>query len=584
MLVCPRCQRANPAEAAYCHFDGAELRAGPGLNEAARRTRLPQEFIFPSGRRCHSFDELIEACQAEWEAASALLRQGAFRQFLVSAGRLDLARAAQEASSQPDPDIGLEAFLHSLPVTSEHRPRLDLNPRRVNLGTLHVGDTRQVRLVVVNQGSGLLHGTLAVAEGNTWLRLGEAKGQGECLIKTSHEQTITLRVDTGGLSAPHRYAAKLTVITNGGIVEVPVRLDLAVRPFPLLPFQGAGSPRDMAERMRTQPRLAVPYLENGDVARWFAANGWSYPVLGPTARGVAAVQQFFEGMGLSKSPVVGLVLSEVYLHGPSEQPAEGQIILRTEARKWIYARAESDASWLRVVTPSVSGPQQAVIALEADPTGLKEPDQVHDASVRITANANQTLVARVRYQIKTPVRPQVEARPRPFVIGALTAAALRLLLALPADLYARVLRGEAGAFRSWLEPATADPSFVRHFIVATSWLGAVAGGLWLWKGGKRRTDAVAGLLAGGAFGLAASATLACLMPAVDLLPRWLWQEIARLLGWTSLAGPAWLWAPLWIAWNVGLWGVLGGLLGLVIGLCGWQPGAAWLRRHKAEPA
>jgi hypothetical protein len=334
--------------------------------------------------------------------------------------------------------------------------------------------------------------------------------------------------------------------------------------------------------MRIQPKLAVAYLENGEVARWFAANGWSYPVLGPTAKGVAAVQQFFEGMGLSKSPVVVLVESEMILRGPSDQPVQGQLTLRTEARKWIYARADSDSSWLRIVTPSVSGPQQAIIAVEADPAGL-QADPVREASVRITANSNQTLQARVRYEVDPPARPHPQAGPGPFLAGAVTAMALRLILALPADLYARVLRGEAGSFRSWLEPATADPSFVRHFVLATSWLGLLAGGLWLWKRGTRKTDAIAGLLAGGVCGLAASATLACLMPAIDALPRWTWLQVARLMGWTTLAGPAWLWTPLWIVWNVALWGGLGGLLGLVLGSCGWKPAMPGVSRAKAEP-
>jgi hypothetical protein len=575
ILVCPRCRRANPGEAAFCHFDGAELVPPSDQKETAPQTRLPQEFVFPSGRRCRSYDELIEGCQEEWEAARDLLRQGAFRRFLAGAGLMDLARHAQEARSQPDPDIALEAFLHGLPTTGERRPRLDLSPRRLNLGTLHVGDTRQVRLLVLNQGSGLLHGTLAVAEGNTWLRLGDGAGKNEFLIKTSGEQVIQIRVETRGLAAPHRYSDKLTVITNGGIVEVPVRLDLAARPFAHAPFQGASSPRDMAERMRTQPRLAVGFLENGEIARWFAANGWSYPVLGPTARGVAAVQQFFEGMGLSKPPIVGLAESEIHLTGPVENPVQGQIILRSEARKWIYARADADAFWLRVTTPSVSGPQQAVITVEAAPDRL-DPKRIHEASLRITANANQELVARVRYQVEAPARPPRQRRSRPFLMGMIIALALRLILALPADLYARVLAASAdierpGALLSWTKPATADPAFVAEFVKATWWLGAIAGGVLLWKQRRQKTDIVTGLVAGAAAGLAASATVGCLMPALDALPRLVWLEIASFLGGTALAESVWLWTPLWISCNALLWGLIGGLLSSVLLFCGWLP-------------
>src|SRR5260370_20479850 len=176
MLVCPRCQRVNPGEAVFCRFDGAELRPVQGRDDASQRKRLPHEFVFPSGRRCQTFDDFARGCQEEWEVARDLLGQGAFRQFLASAGRMDLARAAQEAKAEPDPDIALDTFISRLPVQVEQAPRLDLSPRRLNLGTLHVGDMRQVRLTVINQGKGLLRGSLAVFEGNSWLRL--ANGQG----------------------------------------------------------------------------------------------------------------------------------------------------------------------------------------------------------------------------------------------------------------------------------------------------------------------------------------------------------------------------------------------------------------------
>src|SRR5688500_3233812 len=104
-VACPRCQHVNPADAAYCYFDGAALHGGQAGRQAG--ATLPQEFYFPSGRRCRTFDELAQGCQEEWAAARDLLRQGIFRQFFTTAGRADLARAAQEAMAQADPDIGL---------------------------------------------------------------------------------------------------------------------------------------------------------------------------------------------------------------------------------------------------------------------------------------------------------------------------------------------------------------------------------------------------------------------------------------------------------------------------------------------
>src|SRR5207237_905358 len=143
------------------------------------------------------------------------------------------------------------------------------------------------------------------------------------------------------------------------------------------------SPRAMAERMRTHPKPAVPFLESGEIARWFEINGWTYPVTDPTAHGVAAVQQFFEGMGLSKPPVVQLTTTEVSQVCQPGEIVQGQLALRTSARKWIYAHAESDAPWLRLAEQNVSGPQQTVITFEAHSQHL-QPGRVHEGNLKIT--------------------------------------------------------------------------------------------------------------------------------------------------------------------------------------------------------
>jgi hypothetical protein len=580
--LCPRCQRSNPDEALYCHFDGAELRPADGKADARRLGQLPHAFVFPSGRRCHSFEELAKGCQEEWEAARDLLAQGAFHQFLSSSGRMDLARAAQTAQRQADPDVALDSFLSNLPVKQEQGPQLDLNPRRLNLGMLHVGETRQVRLTILNQGQGLLHGTLAVAEGNTWLRLANGKMNGECPIKARHEQQITLRVETRGLTAPQKCSAKLTVITNGGIVEVPVRLELAAYPFALAPFQGVASPRDMAEKMRSQPKPAVPLLENNEVARWFASNGWSYPVTGQTAKGVAAVQQFFEGMGLSRPPPVQLGEREVHLTSEPRDTVPGQVTLSTAAKKWVYGRVESETPWLRIMSSNVSGPQQAVVAFEADAHGLP-PGQVHEGRIRIVANAGQTLIARVFLEVKRPPVPMTRRLAQPVLVGAAAGLGLRLLLALPMDLYARVWAATPdggivpGSFASWLQSPLGSDGFVRHFVLATAWLGAIIGGIALRRRGAGTADVVCGILTGAVGGLAISATLACCLPALDWLPRTVWRTLAQNTGLAAGTGLVWLWTFLWIAVAANAWAVLGGMLGFVLGHAG-DAGGRFLAR------
>jgi hypothetical protein len=420
MYVCPLCRRANPEEAVFCHFDGIQLRAVPGGFDPRSYALLPHDFFFPSGRRCRTYDEFVQACQDEWAVASNLLQRGVFAQFLAGVGRLDLAGSAQAAVAQRDPDIALEAFLSALPSTVQRAPRLEVAPHRLVLGTLGAGEVRQVWVLVTNQGKGLLHGVITVSEGQAWLRLakpdaeGAASGNGvpQAAIKTPREQRVVLQVDTRDLGA-QAYHGRLTVITNGGNQEVPVTLTVDVHGFPHAPFQGARSPRELAERMVLRPKDAVPLFESGAVARWFADNGWTYPVDGAQAPGMAAVQQFFEGLHLSKAPAVQLAEAHLSFYCASPEVVHGQLHLVTNDRKWIYAQADTDVVWLRLLTPVVCGPQKAVVSFEAD-SSLLEPGQTYEAAIRLSANAGQRLTARVRLEVLRPQDPLTRRLFRPF--------------------------------------------------------------------------------------------------------------------------------------------------------------------------
>ena len=141
-IACPRCRRTNPNEAVFCHYDGAELRPAHGGARLAPN-QLPHEFVFPSGRRCKTFDDLVQGCQYEWEEARGLLKDGVFTQYLSSIGRMDLCRSAQQAQTQADLDVGLHEFVGRLPAQQVQGPRLDLSPRRLALGSLRAGETRQ---------------------------------------------------------------------------------------------------------------------------------------------------------------------------------------------------------------------------------------------------------------------------------------------------------------------------------------------------------------------------------------------------------------------------------------------------------
>src|SRR5438093_919000 len=95
---------------------------------------------------------------------------------------------------------------------------------------------------------------------------------------------------------------------------------LAARPCRRSHLRQSTSPRQLAEEAKAHTKDAAVLLENGSVAQWYESNGWTYPVQGPTATGIAAVQQFFEMLGLVKPPKVELSEKAVSLNGkPGER-------------------------------------------------------------------------------------------------------------------------------------------------------------------------------------------------------------------------------------------------------------------------
>jgi hypothetical protein len=642
--LCPRCQRANPRQAAFCHFDGCLLRQGA----AGAVGQMLQEFVFPSGRRCKTFDELASGCYYEWEDARTLLREGTFASFLAGIGRADLAKSAREAQGQADADIALTNFVSALPATGVQGPKLGLNPRRLIVGPMRVGEQRAGRVAVLNEGRGLLQGKVTVAEGVTWIKLVDGSDDRTFPLKTGKEQVIGFTTDTTGLTVGQNYSGKLVVVTNGGVAELPIRLDLIPRPFPRQPYQGASDPRDLARKMRDNPHPGVALLESGEVARWFASNGWSYPIAGATAPGLAAVQQYFEELGLAKAPQIVISEQEMRFRCTPPEVASASVTIRSPARKLVYGRAESDSPWLKVTTPGVSGQVQAQVGFDIDTT-LMDEDRTYVGTLKVIANAGQAFTVRVQVDVQgnrrtwfgsrkgapvaeaapppaapapaqsgdgapapawltstaaqtmtaqapatmtapAPVvlpapaqQPAAAPTPRPagasfgrmVLVGALAGLLWRLALVFPADVYARLLGSAArspapGTLQAWLEVPGADGGFLRLFVLATWWLGALAGVVLVWRRGGNWADLVCGALAGAFGGLGVSATAACGMVLLDEMPR---QVLRELPGQHHLGAA--VATPLWIVTAAVCWLLVGAVLGGVLGVFG-QAGRAVL--------
>src|SRR4051794_40145457 len=111
-LTCRTCRRMNPADAQFCYFDGVALDGAHGRGPvAAGGQPFPTPFTFPSGKMCRSFDELVLACDADWDGAKSVLQQGYLDSFLGGMGRIDLAMVAKQAARAPDLERALDDLL-----------------------------------------------------------------------------------------------------------------------------------------------------------------------------------------------------------------------------------------------------------------------------------------------------------------------------------------------------------------------------------------------------------------------------------------------------------------------------------------
>lgn len=528
--LCPRCQRANPPEASYCYFDGTDIRLSPDV-AAAGGGRLSQEFVFPSGQKCRTYEDFVRGCCVDWSASRRLLQSGVLKRFFGGIGRTDLAALADKLGKEPDLDAALDAFLERLSDRDEVRPHLNLSFRRIHLGKVKRGEVCKVDLVLSNAGCRLLRGTVTL-EDEPWISFGPDLPR-SLPIQTPTEQRIPLVIDTTTLIGGQKYATKVRVHTNGGAFEIPVQVEVAVVPFPHPPLDGATSARELARKMKDHPRESVPLLESGAVEKWFTLNGWRYPVQGPTARDVGAVQQFFESLGLSTPPPLTLSEKEIRLECHRGVTPVAQVVLSTAAKKWVFARIISENPWLVPLETDLAKAQRLTITFSVRSEELPL-DVEQTGKLTIVANGGQKFEVVVRVLVTAPPRRVGSELLRGLTLGLVTAGTIRLLAALP-DLGVRPL----SEFGSWLVQAEPNQlqSYMRLVTLSLGWLGIVAGGYVAMKRSGLR-DVLAGVVAGGVTGLILSGTCACLVVAGDSLFRFvvpLSIPGAAVLGW-MLAG------------------------------------------------
>ncbi len=385
--VCGQCSRVNPPEASYCYYDGALLAGhsanGGPVNQGAQP--FPNQFVLPSGQMCRNFDQLATACQQNWKQAVDLLKQGFLASFLGGLGRADLAMAAQEAARFPDVDRGLDQLLSKLPTQVLQPPKLTVEPSEINLGRLPLGGDRAIELHLVNQGMRLLYGS--VVSDSKWLTLGEAPGNAQKLFQFGADTAMAVQIRGQHLRAGAKpLEGNLIIESNGGPATVLVRADVPVTPFPDGVLAGAISPRQIAEKARDKARDAAPLFENGAVAGWFTRNGWQYPVVGPSAHGLGAVQQFFEALGLAKAPKLEIITATLQLKGQVGLALQANVEVFSQEKRPVYAYGISDQPWLDCARPKLDG-RFATIPVQIHVPN--RPGEKLQGNVHVTGNGNQ---------------------------------------------------------------------------------------------------------------------------------------------------------------------------------------------------
>ncbi len=411
MMTCPKCSRVNPQEAVYCYFDGFVLggaAAGTGPL-AINSLRFPSPFVFMSGRSCLNFDDLAIACHEEAKPAADMLKQGFLESFLASIGRIDLSMAAKEAAKFPDASRGLDELLGKFPSSVLSEARLNLSSQDINLGVLSRTAKRELKLTIENGGMRLLYGS--ITSDSTWLAIGETGNASVKNFQTTGELTVPLRVVPEKLRASDKpLVAKLKIDSSGGSSVVLIRAEVPVVPFQLMPLSGAITPRQIASKAKANAKEAAILFENGSVAKWYEINGWSYPVQGPSASGLGAIQQYFEALGLTPPPKTFINQTVVNLEGTPGQELAFELTVGTEEKRAVFAHGFADQSWISPKNPRLTG-NSAILGFVI-PQVPDRPGELLVSKIAVTSNGNQKFLVQVNVQVSGKyVAPRSEPAP-----------------------------------------------------------------------------------------------------------------------------------------------------------------------------
>jgi serine/threonine protein kinase len=176
-------------------------------------------FVFGTGDRARSADELADVCDARWDKAREHLYKGDFARWLGgSLHRHDLSALADDITRrQLDQDVGLDQFVRALDPRRQ-TPTPVVSPASLRLGRLTTNAQKNHTFQIANgAGRGRLKGKLVCDPPVAWLRIpADFTGNAVTLDATAMSQ---------GLAEGQAYRTTLRVTTPYGTeTSAPVRI------------------------------------------------------------------------------------------------------------------------------------------------------------------------------------------------------------------------------------------------------------------------------------------------------------------------------------------------------------------------
>jgi hypothetical protein len=401
-LICPRCQSANPEEARYCHHDGILL---DGVREAQKaKAAFPSPFVFKSGLSCPDFKALGKGILAEWDDSRDMLAFADWEGFFTGIGRQDLAQVAAQARLFPDPDRGLDQLVCALPGLEIAPGKLASPPEVLDFGTLSIGQNSLANITLDNQGDRLVWGE-AFLKDALWCSLSSEGPLSDRSFRFIRSMDLGIHISGESI---RRSGRKLTgsLLIKTESSEFTIQLmarEPDVIPFDGDIFHGAVSPRNIAEKAIKKPREAAPLFLSGAVAKWYESNGWSYPVTGPTAPGMASVQQFFEANGFAPAPKVEVEPGSILIRVAPGESATKTIIFKTAEKRHVFGYVVNTEPWVSS-SSLVPNYQTATIDITFDTTSATEESPLRTI-LTVLANGQQ----RFDIPVEIQASPNIQA-------------------------------------------------------------------------------------------------------------------------------------------------------------------------------